>query len=142
MTDSVRPAASALDRSRVWAPLLLDVVAVFVFVIVGRDEHQQTSTFGDIVTVAAPFLIGVAAGSVAALALGRPLRSLGAGAIVLVATIVVGMLLRRFVWDRGTALAFVLVTSGFLALCLLGWRAVGAWMRRRGYSRPIRAPRT
>ncbi|MFV0307897.1 MAG: DUF3054 domain-containing protein [Desertimonas sp.] len=142
MTAVADPPADTLGRQRVLIPLLLDTIAVLVFVVVGRDEHQQTSTVADVLTVSAPFLIGVAGGAAVAVLARRPLRSLAAGGIVTVSTIVVGMLLRRFVWDRGTALTFIVVTSAFLAVCFLGWRAVGASLRRLGYSRQIRAPRT
>ena len=41
---------------------------------------------------------------------------------VLAVTVVVGMLLRRFVFDDGTQLSFILVATAFLTLFLLGWR--------------------
>lgn len=130
MLGGVERAPSVLSRSRVVAPLLLDAVAVVVFVAVGRDEHQQTSTIGDILTVAAPFLIGLGGGAALAWWRTRDLRSFPAGLIIVVTTLVVGMVLRRTVWDRGTALAFVLVTAGFLTVCLLGWRLIGRTFRR------------
>ena len=34
------------------------------------------------------------------------------------------MLLRRTLWDRGTALAFVVVATAFLGAVIVGWRAV------------------
>ena len=39
----------------------------------------------------------------------------------------VGMVLRRFVFDRGTATSFVVVASVFLGLTMFGWRV---WMHR------------
>jgi hypothetical protein len=39
------------------------------------------------------------------------------------------MVLRHFVFDRGTALPFVVVATLFLAATMLGWRALAA---RRG----------
>lgn len=122
---------------------MLDLVAVIVFVVVGRDEHQQTSTIGDILTVSAPFLIGVGVGTALAWAARHDLRRLDAGVIVLITTLVVGMMLRRWAWDRGTAATFVIVTAAFFALMMLGWRVIQVVMsRRRGYSRHVRESRT
>ena len=50
-------------------------------------------------------------------------RSLAFGAVVLVCTVVVGMLLRR-VLGEGTAVSFVVVATSVLAVLLLGWRLV------------------
>ena len=33
-----------------------------------------------------------------------------------------GLLLRRTVWDRGTAVAFVIVATAFLGVVIVGWR--------------------
>ena len=45
------------------------------------------------------------------------------GAVVLVCTVVVGMLLRRVIGD-GTAASFVIVATTVLSLMLLGWRLI------------------
>ena len=47
-----------------------------------------------------------------------------------VATIVVGMLLRR-ITSQGTAVSFIVVASLVTALLLLGWRAVAALVVKR-----------
>ncbi len=116
--------------------LAFDVAAVLIFVSVGREEHQQGTAVGEILTVAAPFLIGVGAAALLALALRCSPWSLLGGVVVLVTTLVVGMVLRRVVWDRGTATAFVVVTSAFLTVCFLGWRALWASVIGR---RPVRS---
>ena len=53
------------------------------------------------------------------------------------ATVVIGVLLRWFAWDRSTALAFVVVAALFLGFFFLGWRVVVA-----GTSRPRSAVRS
>ncbi len=58
--------------------------------------------------------------------------SIQTGLGVLASTYVVGMLLRRFFFDDGTALAFLLVAAGFLTLFLLGWRLIALGVERRG----------
>ena len=77
---------------------------------------------------AAPFLVRARVGWMLVLALGRtrpafadPVR-LEAGALVAVVTVCAGLLLRRTLWDRGTALAFVIVATAFLGVAMVGWR--------------------
>jgi hypothetical protein len=41
------------------------------------------------------------------------------------------MVLRRFVFDRGTALAFIIVASAFTLLFLVGWRFAWEWWSGR-----------
>ena len=44
------------------------------------------------------------------------------GCTIWVVTIALGMVLRRTLFDRGTAFSFVVVASVFTGLLLLGWR--------------------
>ena len=53
------------------------------------------------------------------------------GVVAWLTTLVVGMALRRTVFGRGTAIAFVIVATLFLALFLVGWRAAARWARSR-----------
>jgi hypothetical protein len=48
-------------------------------------------------------------------------------ALIWAVTIVGGMLLRHFAFDRGTALPFIIVASIFTLLFLVGWRFVWEW---------------
>jgi hypothetical protein len=41
------------------------------------------------------------------------------------------MLLRRFVFDDGTALSFLLVAAAFLMLSMVGWRMIALTIERR-----------
>ena len=105
-------------------PPALDLVAVLVFALVGRRSHAHGLTLGGVLETAAPFLCGTAAGYlVAALTLDGAPRSWQFGAIVVAATVVVGMLLRRLA-TTGTAPSFVVVATLFLAATMLGWRLV------------------
>ena len=110
------------DRQRVAIAVVLDVASILIFVALGKREHdgESTHTYAEVV---APFLIGLVAGWLAARAWRAPF-ALRTGVVVWVVTVVVGMLLRRFAWDDGTAIAFVVVATLFTALCLLGWRAI------------------
>lgn len=101
--------------------LWLDVAVVLGFVIAGRRTHDEAETLAGILRTAAPFMLALAAGWAVTSAWRRP-ASLSVGGGVLVTTVVVGMLLRRFLFVEGTAATFIVVATLFLALGLLGWR--------------------
>lgn len=109
----------------------IDLLAVIVFVIIGRASHGE-GILGLLVTLW-PFAVGLLVGHVLALVLGqRETRSIRwAGVVVWISTVVVGMVLRA-VSGQGVQLSFVIVTVLVLAALLLGWRVV-AWLiaRRR-----------
>ena len=110
--------------------LSLDVVSVLVFIAMGRGTHNEEGTIEGIVVTAAPFLIALGVGWLITRAWQAP-TSLRVGAGVLTTTIVGGMLLRRFVFDEGTATSFMIVATLFLSACLLGWRALAGLIARR-----------
>jgi hypothetical protein len=96
---------TAPTRRLVAVAAACDVVAVLLFVTLGRRSHDEG---GNVVTgvlsVAAPFLIALAVGWAV--------------------TVALGMVLRRFAFDRGTATSFIVVASVATGLLLLGWRLV------------------
>jgi len=103
---------------------MLDVLAVVVFALVGRRSHAHGITFAGVLETAAPFLCGTAAGYlVASITVGASPRTWQFGAIVVAATVVVGMLLRRLT-ATGTAPSFIVVATIFLAVTMLGWRVL------------------
>ena len=109
----------------------IDVAAVLLFVVAGRDSHDEDSGVGELLTIAAPFLVGLIVAWIASPNLrNRPL-SLRAGFDCWVSTVAIGMLLRRYAWHRGTAPSFVIVATLVLAVLLLGWRMIGSIPRRR-----------
>ncbi len=59
-----------------------------------------------------------------ALWFGYDVVAVRAGLVIWASTIIVGLVLRRFAFDRGTATAFVIVTIVTLGLLMLGWRLV------------------
>jgi hypothetical protein len=128
MIDAMRD-RSAMKR-RVEVGAALDVLAVLLFVIIGRRNHHEG---GNVVLgalrVAAPFLIALAVGWGTTRAWRTPM-ALRTGMRLWVCTVVLGLLLRRTVFDRGTAIAFVIVTTITLAVLLVGWRAVARQVRR------------
>ncbi len=122
--------------SRWRAAALVDVVAVVLFVVIGRASHDHAETAGGIATTAWPFAAGLGLGW-GLLALAGRLRgravtpsSLPAGAVVCATTVAVGMSL-RIAAGQGSAPAFVGVATGFLgAVMLAGRLALGAAGRR------------
>lgn len=107
----------------------LDAVSVLVFVVVGQRNHNGDTTVGEVITVAAPFLIALAIGWLVSRAWRQPMN-LRIGAMIWASTIVFGLLLRNLVFDRGIATSFIIVTTLFLGAVLLGWRAIFRTFRR------------
>ncbi len=103
--------------------LALDVVAVFVFVAIGRDNHGEGIDISGLLRTAAPFLIGVAAGWLVSSAWKRPTDA-KTGVLVWLAALSLGMVLRRLVFDKGTATAFVVVAAVFLGFSVNVWRLI------------------
>ena len=106
-----------------WWPPALDVLVVVIFVIIGRETHEEGNALAAFVETAAPFLIGLALGWGLVRARDVP-RSTATGLAVVTSTLVVGMLGRRVVFDDGTAVSFVIVATLFLSAGMLGWRLV------------------
>ena len=126
-----------MTRPRVRVAVALDIAVVVVFVAIGRRNHDEGSAIGEVIRIAAPFLIGLAAGWVVARAWRRPF-DLATGATIWGITIVLGMLLRRTLFDRGTAPSFVVVASVFTGVLLLGWRLVAGSVTNRTTGRTTR----
>ncbi|QNG20329.1 DUF3054 domain-containing protein [Rhodococcus triatomae] len=107
--------------------LAADVVVVIVFAAIGRRSHGEATALAGLATTAWPFLTGLAIGWAATFALYRDKFDaylvVPTGILVWLSTLVVGML-ARVISGQGTAFSFILVAGTFLALFLVGWRAV------------------
>lgn len=106
-----------------------DILCIVVFVALGRRNHAEGESVDGILTVAAPFLIGLVVGWIVARAWTRPMQ-VDAAFIIWPVTVVVGMLMRHFVFDRGTALPFIIVATIVTGVFLVGWRLVAARVSR------------
>ena len=111
-----------------------DLLAVVLFATIGRRSHEEDGGFGMTLEVAAPFLIGVAAGWAIFRMWQSPLWSNRAIGMWLT-TVVVGVALRRTVFDRGIAPSFVIVATIVLGVFLLGWRGVAVLVQQRRATR-------
>ena len=101
---------------------LVDVVCVLVFVLIGRRNHDEGEALVEVLRTLAPFLIGLTAGWALLARTARRGVAWHSGVIVWAATVVVGLVLRRVAFDRGTAFSFVVVATVFLGVFLVGWR--------------------
>lgn len=115
---------------------VVDVLAVLLFVVIGRASHHHGETAPGIASTAWPFAVGLCAGWELVAAVrhrrGKPIApsSLPTATAVCATTVAVGMIL-RVVAGQGTAPAFIGVATGFLgAVMLVGRLALGATGRR------------
>ena len=102
---------------------VLDVATVLSFVIIGRDTHGFVTDWAATARVAAPFLIALGIGVLITRAWKKP-TDLLTGLGLAITTVLVGLFLRRFVFDAGTARTFVILTSGWMLAWMVGWRLV------------------
>lgn len=122
---------------RAAAAAAVDVLAVVLFVVIGRASHDRGESPAGVLSTLWPFAVGLAAGWLLVRLARRPAGSLGSGAAVCVTTVAVGMVL-RVVAGQGTAAAFVGVATGFLGAVMVGGRLVvhlaDRWATRRRLS--------
>jgi hypothetical protein len=104
------------------ASLAVDIACVLVFCAIGRRSHAEGITLAGIAETAWPFLSGTAAGWLLSRGWRRPTALVPTGVTVWVATVIIGMLLRK-ASSQGVAASFVIVASLVTAVLLLGWRA-------------------
>jgi hypothetical protein len=90
--------------------------------------------------VAAPFLIALAVGWIAARAWTRPMQ-VETAFVIWPITVAVGMGLRNLVFDRGTALPFIIVATVVTGVFLVGWRMLAAVAERRISPKSIKPAR-
>jgi amino acid transporter len=110
---------------------VIDMVAILVFVMLGRKSHHEDGSFvAATLKVAGPFLIALVAGWIVARAWKAP-TAFNTGIQIWLVTIVGGMLLRHFAFSKGTATAFIIVASTFTLVFLVGWRMLWEWRAAR-----------
>jgi len=115
-------------RRAVVIALFLDVLSVLGFVIIGRSAHHDGDTPAGVWHTAWPFLAGLVIGLWAVRFWRKPTAIRPAGLGAWLGTAGSGMAI-RVAAGQGTALAFIGVAFAFLALFLLGWRALVSYHR-------------
>jgi hypothetical protein len=104
-----------------------DLIAVLVFVVLGRRAHDEGPLLLGTAATAWPFLAGAATGWMALLASRRVAPASVRGGIAIVA---VGMTLRHLT-GGGVQASFVAVATTVLAVFLLGWRVIAGRVAAR-----------
>ncbi len=99
-----------------------DALCVLLMVVIGTRNHKTDTGITGILFVAAPFWIAMSLAHLAPL-LQRTAKADAHVVVVWGYTVVMGMVLRNTVFDRGTALAFIIVATVFLGITMFGWRA-------------------
>lgn len=113
--------------------LAADVVAVVVFAAIGRLSHAESDDLLGLAATAAPFLLGLGVAWLSPAVRTDP-AGLGAGAVALAGTVVLGLLVRAG-FTGSLPLSFAIVTVLSLAALLLGWRALSVAVSRQAAHR-------
>ena len=128
-----------MNRRTVGAALA-DIVSIVVFVAIGRRNHKEGEAVDAILTVAAPFLIALVVGWIAARAWTKPMQ-VETAFVIWPITVALGMVLRNLVFDRGTALPFIIVATLVIGVFLVGWRMLAAVAEQRISRKTIKPAR-
>ncbi len=103
--------------------LALDIFSVLLFVAVGRRNHNESAGISGVVEVALPFLIALVCSWVVSRAWQKPDATKN-GVVIWLITVVLGLVLRNLIFDRGTATPFVIVATVVLGVLLVGRRLI------------------
>ncbi|CAN5320068.1 DUF3054 domain-containing protein [soil metagenome] len=133
--DAAPPGArtlrSAATPRSILVAAVLDVALVLVFVLIGRNSHDEGFSLLGTLNTWWPFLAGLAVGWVATRAWRYPFAVVLPGIPIWLFTVAVGMLFRTLS-GQGVAVGFVIVALIVLGVFLLGWRLLaGVVVRRR-----------
>jgi hypothetical protein len=120
-----------VTRRWLW-PLVADLACVLALAMGGKGTHDAGESAWVVLAIAWPFALAAGLASLWLTSRGRHIRrTWPEGAIVLVVTYVLGMLLRA-ISGRGLAPGFLVVAAIFLAFTMLGWRVVVQLATRSG----------
>jgi hypothetical protein len=126
------PMAIAARSSRITLlAAAADAVAVVVFAAVGRLSHGEADDLLGLVGTVAPFGVGLVAAWTTPVVRRDP-ASWRAGAVAVVCTVAVGLVLRAGFTGR-LPLSFAVVATISLAVLLLGWRGLAAVVSRTAH---------
>ena len=100
-----------MNKSRqVGVEITLDIFSVLLFVAVGRRNHNDSTGVSGVFEVALPFLIALISGWLVTRAWRSP-QALSTGVVIWLITVALGLALRNFLFDRGTATPFIIVAT-------------------------------
>ncbi|MGB0728342.1 MAG: DUF3054 domain-containing protein [Ilumatobacteraceae bacterium] len=107
-----------------------DAAVIAIFVLIGRNEHNSGSQIAGYLATVAPFLIAIAMAWSIPVVRRSPITPTS-GLIVWMSVVILGMTVRRLIFDGGTATPFVVVATIFNGVFLLGWRVFARSRARR-----------
>ena len=96
---------------------------MLLFVAVGRRNHDDSTGVSGVVKVALPFLIALISGWLVTRAWRSP-QALSTGVVIWLVTLALGLALRNFLFDRGTATPFIIVATLVLGALIFGRRLI------------------
>jgi hypothetical protein len=131
ITQTEPPAVAAWSSMVILGSVLADLVAVTIFVTVGRLSHDESFTAAGLFRTGWPFLVGLVGGYIGIALTRWPVLSLRGGGVIAVKTFVIGLVLRYGVAGDGAPFSFVVVTMLVLTALILGWRLVTLGVLRR-----------
>ena len=113
-----------MNKSRqITLALTLDIFSVLLFVAVGQRNHNESAGISGVIEVALPFLIALVCSWVVSRAWQKP-NATKNGVVIWLITVVLGLVLRNLIFDRGTAAPFVIVATVVLGVLLVGRRLI------------------
>lgn len=112
-----------------------DVLAVVVFVAIGRLNYDASGALLGFLATLAPFAVGLLVSWAAPVVRANP-AGLRAGAVVLAGTALIGLVLRAAFTGR-LPLEFAVITVVTLGALLLGWRGLAAAVAHKAADRPL-----
>ncbi|QWT22999.1 DUF3054 domain-containing protein [Subtercola sp. PAMC28395] len=128
-TGARSPRRAAAPRT-ILVAAALDVVLLLVFVLIGRNSHDEGFNVLGALNTWWPFLLGLAVGWAATRAWRYPFEVVLPGIPIWLFTVAVGMLFRTLT-GQGVAVSFVIVTLIVTGVFLLGWRLLARVIVKR-----------
>ena len=96
---------------------------MLLFVAVGQRNHDDSTGVSGVIKVALPFLIALVFGWLVTRAWRTP-HALTTGVVIWLITVVLGLLLRNLIFNRGTATPFIIVATLVLGALFVGRRLI------------------
>ncbi len=113
-----------MNKSRQIAlALTLDIFSVLLFVAVGQRNHNESAGISGVIEVALPFLIALVCSWVVSRAWQKP-NATKNGVVIWLITVVLGLLLRNLIFERGTATPFIIVATLVLGVLIAARRLI------------------
>jgi len=110
-------------ESKPFRHFIYDALCILALVIIGTRNHDTDTGVSGVLYVALPFWIALIVGWIITRA-HRSSNATATGGFVGIITVALGMVLRNLMFGRGTAAAFIVVASVFLAISMNGWRII------------------